>query len=141
VAHDVGSIIHAVRTLLSGGALFKKPGGKNKFGFDSKDRSACAQDADKFLSEEAGASTQVRAGSRLPRIACSEGDVIMVSLVLTIIGFAGAMTVPVFLTAFVESAAAKIRPSSIRFRERSSFSTVFRHSTVTAPAEYRRALG
>ena len=38
----------------------------------------------------------------------------MVSLVLTIIAFAGAMGVPVFLTAIVESAASKIRPSSSR---------------------------
>jgi hypothetical protein len=36
----------------------------------------------------------------------------MVSLVLTIIAFAGAMSVPAFLTAIVESAASKIRPSS-----------------------------
>jgi hypothetical protein len=38
----------------------------------------------------------------------------MVSLVLTIIAFAGAMSVPAFLTAIVESAASKIRPSSSR---------------------------
>jgi hypothetical protein len=34
----------------------------------------------------------------------------MFSLVLTIIAFAGAMSVPAFLTAIVESAASKIRP-------------------------------
>jgi hypothetical protein len=39
----------------------------------------------------------------------------MVSLVLTIIAFAGAMGVPAFLTAIVESAF-KIRPSSSRTR-------------------------
>jgi hypothetical protein len=40
----------------------------------------------------------------------------MVSLVLTIIAFAGAMSVPAFLTAIVEGAASKIRPSSSRTR-------------------------
>jgi hypothetical protein len=40
----------------------------------------------------------------------------MVSLVLTIIAFAGAMSVPAFLTAIVESAASEIRPSSSRTR-------------------------
>ena len=40
----------------------------------------------------------------------------MVSLVLTIIAFAGAMGVPAFLTAIVESAASKIQPSSPRTR-------------------------
>ena len=40
----------------------------------------------------------------------------MVSLVLTIIAFAGAMGVPAFLTAIVESAASKIQPSSTRTR-------------------------
>jgi hypothetical protein len=39
----------------------------------------------------------------------------MVSLVLTIIAFAGAMGVPVFLTAIVESAF-KVRPLSSRIR-------------------------
>ena len=38
----------------------------------------------------------------------------MFSLVLTIIAFAGAMGVPAFLTAIVESAASKIRPPSSR---------------------------
>jgi hypothetical protein len=36
----------------------------------------------------------------------------MLTLVLTIIGFAGAMSIPVFLTAIVESAA-HIRPASV----------------------------
>ena len=38
----------------------------------------------------------------------------MIELVLTAIGFAAAMTVPVFMTAMVESAASRIRPTSIR---------------------------
>jgi hypothetical protein len=40
----------------------------------------------------------------------------MVSLVLTIIAFAGAMSVPAFLTAIVESIASKIQPLSSRTR-------------------------
>jgi hypothetical protein len=50
------------------------------------------------------------------RIVCSEGGSIMVSLVLTIIAFAGAMGVPAFLTAIVEGTASKIQPSSSRTR-------------------------
>jgi len=38
----------------------------------------------------------------------------MLALVLTIIGFAGAMTVPAFLTAILESTASKIRPAPVR---------------------------
>lgn len=38
----------------------------------------------------------------------------MFELVLTMIGFAGAMSIPVFLTAIVESAASRIRPSPVR---------------------------
>jgi hypothetical protein len=73
--------------LHSGGMSFKKPGGKNTF----------------------FAGTAVRANGGVPLIACSEGGTIMAMLVLTIIEFAGAMGVPVFLTAIVESAASKMR--------------------------------
>jgi hypothetical protein len=38
----------------------------------------------------------------------------MLEFVLTMIGFAGAMTIPVFLTAVVENAASGIRPSPVR---------------------------
>jgi hypothetical protein len=38
----------------------------------------------------------------------------MLQLVLTIIGFTVAMSVPVFLTTIAESAASKIRPEPIR---------------------------
>ena len=36
----------------------------------------------------------------------------MLALVFTIIGFAGAMSVPILLTAIVESATSNIRPAS-----------------------------
>jgi hypothetical protein len=39
---------------------------------------------------------------------------IMVEFMLTIIGFAGAMTAPAFLTAILESTASKIRPAPVR---------------------------
>jgi hypothetical protein len=38
----------------------------------------------------------------------------MTSFVLTTIAFAGAMSVPVFITALVESAASRIRPQPVR---------------------------
>lgn len=38
----------------------------------------------------------------------------MLEVVLTIIGFAAAMTVPAFLTAIVESAAFRMRPASVQ---------------------------
>jgi hypothetical protein len=38
----------------------------------------------------------------------------MVEFMLTIIGFAAAMTVPAFLTAIIESTASKIRPAPVR---------------------------
>jgi hypothetical protein len=38
----------------------------------------------------------------------------MVEFMLTIVGLAGAMTVPAFLTAIVESTASKLRPASVR---------------------------
>jgi hypothetical protein len=38
----------------------------------------------------------------------------MVEFMLTIIGFAGAMTVPAFLTVILESTASKIRPAPVR---------------------------
>ena len=38
----------------------------------------------------------------------------MIELTLTIVGLAGAMTVPAFLTAVVESTASKLRPASVR---------------------------
>jgi hypothetical protein len=37
----------------------------------------------------------------------------MITLVLTIIGFVGAMSIPVFLTAIVESATSNIRSASV----------------------------
>lgn len=37
----------------------------------------------------------------------------MIELTLTIVGLAGAMTVPAFLTAIVESTASKLRPASV----------------------------
>jgi hypothetical protein len=37
----------------------------------------------------------------------------MLELVLTMIGFAAAMSIPVFLSAIVESAASRIRPSPV----------------------------
>jgi hypothetical protein len=38
----------------------------------------------------------------------------MVEFMLTLVGLAGAMTVPVFLTAIVENTASKVRPESVR---------------------------
>jgi hypothetical protein len=38
----------------------------------------------------------------------------MLEFLLTMIGFAGAMSIPIFLTAIVESAASRIRPSPLR---------------------------
>ena len=38
----------------------------------------------------------------------------MLAFVLTTIGFAGAMSIPVFLTAIAESAASMIQPPSLR---------------------------
>jgi hypothetical protein len=38
----------------------------------------------------------------------------MVEFMLTIIGLAGVMTVPAFLTAIVESTASKVRPVPVR---------------------------
>jgi hypothetical protein len=38
----------------------------------------------------------------------------MLALVLAIIGFAGAMSIPILLTAIVESATSNIRPASVR---------------------------
>jgi hypothetical protein len=38
----------------------------------------------------------------------------MIELTLTIVGLAGEMTVPAFLTAIVESTGSKLRPASMR---------------------------
>jgi hypothetical protein len=38
----------------------------------------------------------------------------MLEFVLTMIGFAAAMSIPVFLSAIVESAASRVRPSPVR---------------------------
>jgi hypothetical protein len=38
----------------------------------------------------------------------------MVEFMVTTVGLAGAMTVPAFLTAIVESTASKLRPASVR---------------------------
>jgi hypothetical protein len=68
----------------------------------------------------------------------------MLEFALTIFGLAAAMSVPAFLIAVVESATSKMRAAPMRASPvagRRSFSTAFRHSTGTAPTEYRRALG
>jgi hypothetical protein len=51
--------------------------------------------------------------SRGETLRLQQGGAIMFALVLTIIGFAGAMSVPILLTAIVESATSNIRPASV----------------------------
>ena len=72
-----------------------------------------------------------------PERLCSEGGPIMVSLVLTIIAFAGAMGVPAFLTAIVESA---VRPSSSRARGSRRMNWTARYRSV-AIAMKRMSIG